>query len=147
MDSYYLKNNTRKGNCTPGIALRGHNCSAWMLISSQLASKHAGPNKYIQHHLSSATLQRWSAAVTHCCIPYHTDDKDIYTAFCYKEHSGEIPAPSLVILGGLCIRGLLITLSTKQWYTHIQIWIILPALVLRLDCLPFHKCPLNVIFR
>lgn len=46
--------------------------------------------------------------------PYHTDDKDIYTAFCSKEHSGEIPAPSLVILGGLCIRGLLITLSTKQ---------------------------------
>jgi len=54
-----------------------------------------------------------TAKHTYQC-PYHADDKGIYTAFCYKEHFWEIPALFLVIMGRLCITGLLIILRTKQ---------------------------------
>lgn len=89
-----------------------------MLISSQLTSKHAGPNKqHFQYHLAAA-LQRRNAAIPHSKhtyqYPCHADDKDIYPAFCYKMHSGRIPAPFLIIMGGLGSGGLLITFSTKQ---------------------------------
>lgn len=94
---------------TQGIASAGHNSSAWILISSQLASKHASFNKHTQYHLSAAALQRRNAAS--CPITQMTK---IFASwfFCYKNHSGEIVAPSLKVMGRLCSGGVLIALST-----------------------------------
>lgn len=71
---YHLQNNTRKGFCTPRIVLRGHNRSARMLISSQWASKHAGPNKHPQQPYNHPqqtppeSLSQWWQGHSYCIL-------------------------------------------------------------------------------